>query len=62
MSKNVTNDTFSVFQVLLLGVLQGPILAPILFNIFINVFLMWSKNTEQHNFADDKNHLFLKKL
>ena len=28
-------------------------MGPILFNIFINDFILWSKNSELHNFADD---------
>ena len=47
------NNTYSVFQVLLSGVLQGSILGPILFNIFISDPLLWIENVELHNFADD---------
>ena len=40
-----TNNTYSVFQVLLSAVPQGSILGFILFNI-------WIGNAELHNFAD----------
>ena len=48
-----TNDTYSVFQVLLSGVIQESVLGLILFNIFINDFLLWIENAILHNFADD---------
>ena len=35
------NNTHSVFQVLLSGVLQSSILGPLLFNIFINHLYLW---------------------
>ena len=47
------NNTYSVFQVLLLGVPQGSIPCQIPFNIFINDLIYWVKESELHNFSDD---------
>ena len=43
----------SIFQILLTGVAQGSMLGPILFNIFINDLVLFSKDVELANFADD---------
>ena len=45
-------NSFSLFKLILSGVLTGIILRPILFNIFMNdiIFLLGS---DLHNFADD---------
>ena len=48
-----TNNTHSIFQILLSGIPQGSILGPILLNIFINNLLLWISNSELLNFADD---------
>ena len=47
------NNIYSIFQILLSGILQGSILGPILFNIFINDLFLWISNSELLNFADD---------
>ena len=47
------NNTYSIFQLLLSGVLQGSILGLILFNLFINDLFMYIKNSNLHNFADE---------
>ena len=44
-----TNNTHSVFQILLFRVPQGSILMPLLLNIFINDSYLWVSET---NFAD----------
>ena len=48
-----TNNTYSIFQVLILGGPQGPTLGSILSNIFINDLFYWVKISELHNFADE---------
>ena len=47
------NNKYSIFQLLLSGVLHRSILGPILFNLFINDLFMYIKNSDLHNFADD---------
>ena len=47
------NNTHSIFQIFLSGVLQGSILGPLLFNILINDLYLWIRKTDLLNFADN---------
>ena len=51
------NNTNSDFDILLSGVPLGSVLGPILFNIFMNSLFLLIKNSDLHNFADDKTIL-----
>ena len=47
------NKTFSEWERITTGVLQGSILGPLLFNIFLNDLFLFISNASLSNYADD---------
>ena len=51
--KSKINDSYSSWEEVLFGVLQGSILGPILFNIFLSNLFIIIKDTNFASYADD---------
>ena len=47
------NDTESFFQIILTGIPEGSVLGPIIFSMFINDLLLFIKDVELADFAND---------
>ena len=56
-----TNNCYSIFQLILSGVPQGSILGPILFNTFINDVILFIKQANVHNYADNNTITYFSK-
>ena len=56
------NDCYSIFELILSGVSQESILGPILFNIFINDLMLFIKQANLDNYADDNTITYFLKF
>ena len=52
------NNCYSIFQLILSEVPQGSILGPILLHIFVNDLILFIKQANLHNYADDNIIIF----
>ena len=55
-------SSFSEWLEIILGISQGSILGPILFNVFINELLLFIKETDICNFADNTTICLCKRI